>query len=515
MTALPRRLASIETTLAALALEDEQRESDSPRYDWERVGRPEQQAPPGDWGTWLLLGGRGSGKTRAICEWARQKAISMPGSRGAIIGPTVGDVRDILVEGRSGILAVHPVWERPEYSPSTRRLEWKNGSQATVFSSDIPDRLRGHSFDWAIADELRSWRRGREAWANLQLSMRAGALPQTAAATTPRPSRLIGELLRQARDGGPVVVGSMSVWDNESNLSASFFSNVVEAYRGTSLEQQELHGKFLDSLPGSLWTPDMFRRGKPPEKMASVCIAVDPATTSGDDADECGIVVVGRDRRRVGWILSDLSLRGSPSVWAMAVAGAAEAWHAKGIVAEANMGGELVADVLKNADEDLPPVRLIHASKSKAGRAEPVALLYEKSRVFHAEGADLEMLEEQLTCFTRDGYGGGGSPDRADACIHGLTALLVEGAALRRHKGKFSALSSSARRLSKPNYAALRDGDPRASVTRSGQPRQGFSFLRPPKEDPRFTDEAMRRYTDDVQRHEQEADANDPTGSRR
>jgi phage terminase large subunit-like protein len=246
------------------------------------------------------------------------------------------------------------------------------------------------------------------------------------ASTTPKPVSLIGELLEGVATGR-TALSQMSTWDNEANLSPAFLSEIAGQYRGTSLEAQELDGTYLATLPGALWRREMFRHGPVPEKLRRVVIAVDPATTSGDQSDETGIVIAGTDSAGMAWVLGDYSLRGSPSQWASAVARACADFGATEIVAEANAGGEMIAHVLASIGVPLPPVELLHASKSKAMRAEPVSLLYEQGKVFHSETVDLSDLEDQLCLLCRDGFGGAGSPDRADAAVYAVSALCVEG----------------------------------------------------------------------------------------
>jgi len=421
MSALPRRLGAIEGLLEALASEDELRERDAGRYDWRATARPEQIEPDGDWTVWLLLGGRGSGKTRAAVEWLREQAAE-PGRRLAIVAPVASDLRDICVEGASGMIACSPPWSRPEYQPSLRRLTWANGTTALLVSSDEPERLRGHNFDAAWCDELASWRRGRASWSNLMLCLRRGERPCVVVSTTPKPISLIGELLEGVKSGR-TALSQMSTWDNEANLSPAFLTEIAGQYRGTSLEAQELDGTYLASLPGALWKSEVFRHGPPPETFERVVVAIDPALTSGDEADETGVMIVARDGNGQGWVLGDLSLRGTPARWASAVVRACRDFEADMIIAEANAGGEMIEHTLRSVDEDLPTVELVHVSKSKAQRAEPISLLYEQARVTHSADADLEDLEEQLCLLARDGYGGAGSPDRADAAVLGLTYL--------------------------------------------------------------------------------------------
>ena len=461
MSALGKRLGQLEASLEAIETEAELRQRDAGQYDWRRLAREEQVAPDGEWAVWLYLAGRGSGKTRSGAEWVRERATAEE-SRGAVVCPTAADLRDVAVEGECGLLAVCPPWDRPQYEPSKRRLTWRNGSTATLFSADEPDRLRGFSFSWGWCDEVGAWRRARQSWDNLLLCLRKGGRPQVVVTTTPRPVSLIGELVSEARRGtGRVVLTQGTVYDNRANLSAAFFEQIVSRYEGTSLAAQELEGEYLSSLPGALWHSDMFRHGRPPEKLRRVVVGVDPALTSGDRADETGVIVAGVNMARHGWILGDYSLRGTPAQWAQAVGRACEEHGADGVVAEKNSGGEMVSHVLLGSGQELPPVELVHASKSKGQRAEPVSLLYEQGKVTHAEGADLDELEQQFCLLCRDGYGGAGSPDRADAAVHALGALLIGAAVQPRAKGTIpSAFDQLPRREGDSFYRPGQERDP-------------------------------------------------------
>jgi phage terminase large subunit-like protein len=280
---------------------------------WPALARPNQLPPPGDWWQiWLLLAGRGFGKTRTLAEWVCDQVASGLASRIALVAATAADARDVLVEGASGILSVVPPWRRPIYEPSKRRLTWTNGAIATTYSAEEPDRLRGPQNDAAVCDELASWSRP-ETWDMLQFGLRLGRNPRCLVATTPRPIKLICELL--AREGRDVVVTRGSTYENRANLTPGFFDQVIQKYEGTRRGRQELNAELLEDTPGALWSHgiiDAVRQGAAPTNLARIVVAVDPAVTSGEDADETGIVVVGKDHQGHGYVLADASGRYQP-----------------------------------------------------------------------------------------------------------------------------------------------------------------------------------------------------------
>lgn len=391
-------------------------------YEWKRWARPSQLMPPGDWLVWLILAGRGFGKTRTGAESVRAEAEGDKVARIALVGPTAADVRDVMVEGESGILAISPPWFRPVYEPSKRRLTWPNGAMATTYSADEPDRLRGpqHSFAWG--DEPASWRYP-EAWDMLQLGLRLGTRPRSVMTGTPKPIRLIRDLLR--RSDCHVTRGS--TYDNRSNLAKPFLDAIVKKYEGTRLGRQELYAEVLDDVPGALWSRrclDDYRVTKAPD-LVRIVVAIDPPATSGEDANEAGIIVAGVDSAGVAYVLEDWSQRASPEEWARKSIAAYRKWDADCLVAECNQGGEMVERVIKSVAD--VPVKLVRATKGKYVRAEPASALYEQGRVKHV--GVLAILEEQMTSFTperaadrSDGF----SPDRVDALVWAITELFPE-----------------------------------------------------------------------------------------
>lgn len=400
-------------------------------YDWRFWARPNQLPPVGrDWTTWALLAGRGFGKTRCGAEWVKENVLgATPLSRGTlkqigIIAETAADARDVIVEGPSGILSIHAKDFRPNYEPSKRRLTWPNGATAILFNATEPDQLRGPQFDGAWCDELAKWRYAKETWDMLQFGLRLGYRPRQVVTTTPRPIPLLRTILNDP----DTVVTKGSTLDNTANLATSFINTVVKLYAGTRLGRQELEAEMLDDTPGALWSRDTIedcRRPHPKSEFDRIIVAVDPSgarSADDDKADEIGIIVVGKVGS-TAWVIEDLSFRGSPAQWGAVVINAYKKYRADAIVAEINFGGALVTNVMRSIDPSCN-VREVTASRGKWLRAEPVAALYAQRMVFHI-GA-FPTLEDQLCQFNGGGYTGGGSPDRADALVWGVTDLLID-----------------------------------------------------------------------------------------
>jgi phage terminase large subunit-like protein len=398
--------------------------ADALENSWPGVARPNQLPPPGDWWQiWLLLAGRGFGKTRTLAEWVCEQVASGQASRIALVAATAADARDVLVEGESGILAVAPPWFRPIYEPSKRRLTWPNGATATTFSAEEPDRLRGPQHDAAVCDELASWSRP-EAWDMLQFGLRLGRNPRCLVATTPRPIKLLRELL--AREGHDVVVTRGSTYENRANLAPGFFNQVIRKYEGTRLGRQELNAELLEDTPGALWSHGVINAARlaAVPNLARIVVAIDPATSSGEDADETGIVVVGIDQQGHGYVLADASGKYQPIEWAKIAIDAYRTHHADRIVAERNNGGDMVEATIRMVDPNLP-VTTVWASRGKVTRAEPVSALYEQGRMHHV--GLFPQLEDQMTNFTSDfdHQSAGYSPDRVDALVWAVMDLML------------------------------------------------------------------------------------------
>jgi phage terminase large subunit-like protein len=408
------------------------------RYNWDFWARPNQLQPPGDWTTWLILAGRGFGKTRTGAETIRQWVCGdsplSPGrcSRIALVAETAPDARDVMVEGPAGLLACHPKDFRPTYYPSKRMVEWPNGAVALMFNAVEPDQLRGPQFDAAWCDELAKWRYAGETWDQLQFGLRLGLHPRQIVTTTPRPIPVIRRLMNDK----DTVVTRGRTFDNASNLAAPFLRQIEERYGGTRLGRQELEGEVLEDIPGALWqrrTIDETRRPLPPEKLDRIIVAVDPAASSEEGSDETGIVCVAMakdaDGYNRGYVLADRSLRGAPDDWAKAAVALYREYEADRIIAEKNQGGDMVASVIKAVDRNVP-LSLVHASRGKLVRAEPISALYEQGRVHHIGRFD--ELEDQMCTFSIDYDRRNGSPDRMDALVWGLSFLFDRMTARRK-----------------------------------------------------------------------------------
>jgi phage terminase large subunit-like protein len=389
-----------------------------------------QRPPQGGWRSWLLLAGRGFGKTRAGAEWINGVARARPGARIALVGATIGDARSVMVEGVSGILKVargHGI--RVRWEPSLGRLRWPNGSEAQLFSGDHADGLRGPEHDFAWCDELAKWREAEAAWDNLQFGLRRGPLPRALVTTTPRPIPLIKRIMGE--EWTVVTRGRTS--DNLS-LDEKTVEVLTATYGGSRIGAQELDGEILEDVEGALWTREMIERSRAPAltrdpppasgrgEFDRIVVGVDPPAGVGERSDACGIVVCG-SREGALYVLEDASVRGlSPEGWARRVAAAAGRWNTAQVVAEANNGGAMVDSVLKAADLGLK-VRLVHASLGKSARAEPVALKFETGKAFFA-GEFAELEAELCGMVAGGGYEGPGrSPDRADAMVWAMTVL--------------------------------------------------------------------------------------------
>lgn len=394
---------------------------------------PHQLPPEGAWKTWVIMGGRGAGKTRAGSEWVRaQVEGSAPGDPGrakrvALVGETIDQVRAVMIEGESGILACSPPDRRPEWQAGRKQLVWPNGAVAQAYSSHDPDSLRGPQFDAAWVDELAKWKKGQETWDMLQFALRLGDHPQQVVTTTPQNVAVLKAILKN-----PSTVSTHAPTSaNKAYLAASFLEEVTARYAGQQLGRQELEGELLEDLEGALWTRSALDEGRvkdvPP--LSRIVVAVDPPVTGHKGSDECGIVVVGaftegppQDWRAV--VLEDASVTGaSPDQWARAAVAAMDRHKADRMVVEVNQGGDLVEKVVRSVDP-LVSFRKVVATRGKLLRAEPVAALYEQGRVAHVAG--LLKLEDQMCQMTRAGYQGKGSPDRVDALVWALTDLVLD-----------------------------------------------------------------------------------------
>jgi predicted phage terminase large subunit-like protein len=416
------------------------------RFGWEFWGRPHQFAPPGDWSNWLILAGRGFGKTRTGAEWVRANMCgSTPLAPGrwrhiALIAETAADARDVMVgDGKaasdpkagSGLLQIHPKAFRPTYEPSKRRLTWPNGAVASIYNGTEPDQLRGPQHDAAWCDELAKWQYAQEAWDQLQFGLRTGKNPQVCITTTPRPIHLLKQIMA---DEGTVVTRG-STFDNRSNLADKFLNTVLRKYGGTRLGRQELEAELLEDIEGALWMRSQIEALRVEEyqlpPLNRIVVAIDPNASSEEDSNECGIVCAGLGDDGHAYVLDDVSGVMAPHEWARTAIRLLHQRMGDRIIAETNNGGEMVENTLRMVDPSVP-YSAVWASRGKVTRAEPISALYEQGRVHHV--GPFPRLEDQMCAFTVDfdrkamGY----SPDRVDALVWALTELMIEGEPRRR-----------------------------------------------------------------------------------
>jgi phage terminase large subunit-like protein len=391
------------------------------QYQWSGwMARPAQELPKGDWAYWLILAGRGFGKTRtgaeAVREWVKTNQYVN------LIGATADDARDIMVEGESGILAICSPDERPYYKKHESKLEWPNGATSLIFTADKPDRLRGKQHGKLWADELAAWRY-MDAWDQAKFGLRLGSMPQAVITTTPRPLKLLKTIMEDPQ----TIVTQGSTYDNKANLAKSFFSSIITQYEGTRIGRQELNAELLDDMPGALWMrkniDDHRKSANSLPDMERVVVAVDPSVTNKEGSDETGIIVGGRGTDGHAYVWNDSSKRMSPSEWGKIAVSLFHSESADVIVAESNNGGDMVEDTIRTVEPNVN-VKQVRASRGKVTRAEPVAALYEQGRVHHV--GSLDTLEDQMVSFTSDfdrsrqGY----SPDRVDALVWMITELF-------------------------------------------------------------------------------------------
>ncbi|MEQ9151003.1 MAG: terminase family protein [Parvibaculum sp.] len=390
--------------------------------DWRFWARDDQLAPDGPWTTWLVLGGRGAGKTRAGAEWVAGEVAAGRAGRIALVGETLGDAREVMIDGPSGLRTIARADDRPRYEVTRRRLLWPNGAVAHVFSAGEPESLRGPQFDAAWGDELAKWRYAEAAWDMLQFGLRLGQNPRQVMTTTPRPVPVLKRLIADRT----TAVTRAATHANRANLADGFFRTVIARYEGTRLGRQELDAELIEDNPDALWSRETVERGrvaKAPADLVRVVVGVDPPAAGGPRSDECGIVCAALGEDGQAYVLDDRSMgRLSPLAWAKRVAGCYRAHEADRIVAEANQGGDMVGTVMR---QELPeaPIRLVRATRGKRVRAEPIAALYERGLVHHV-GA-FAKLEDQMC----DWVPGAKSPDRLDALVWALTELMLRGEA--------------------------------------------------------------------------------------
>jgi len=410
--------------------------------DWRLWARKEQLPPSGNWTTWLLMGGRGSGKTRAGAEWVSQLATGHGGQNPlspiALVSETITEARAVMVEGNSGLLNIGQPKNRPRFDRGRNLLVWDNGAEALLMSASDPERFRGPQFAAAWCDELAKWPNADEAWDMLQFGLRLGERPRQLVTTTPKPTKLLKRLLADPR----TATTRMRTAENAANLAENFLSEVVGRYRGTFLGRQELDGELIEDLPGALWSRAMLNacRNSAPLEIGRTIVSVDPSVSSGKNCDACGIIVAancaqggngdeGDKGEKSAIILADRTIKpNSPLDWARKVVNAYHDFAADAVVAEVNQGGDLVTSLINQIEPDIAVIK-VRATRSKWVRAEPVAALYERNLVIHRPGLDL--LEDEMCAFGPNGLADGHSPDRVDALVWALTNLLLNSPAPR------------------------------------------------------------------------------------
>ncbi len=424
------RRSSVAERLAALSIEErlevlrgmDDAEFEEVMWDWGFWGRPEQLIPEGDWDFWLLLTGRGWGKTRTGAETVKQWEVDGSGLF-HMIGATAADVRDVMVEGPAGLLSVYPDHLRPKYEPSKRRITWPSGAIALLFSADEPDRLRGPQCEKLWADEPAAWRYAERTWANALFGLRLGERPQALLTTTPRPIPMIKDLFEDPR----CHVTTGSTYDNAANLAPLFLREILTRYEGTRLGRQEIHAELLLDVPGALWTEELIDKYRwdygTRYEVLRTCVAIDPSVTSGEDSDETGIVAAHTlhgNRKRPEYVVThDLSRRGTVDEWATVAIDLYHEVEADIMVGEVNNGGDLVEKVIKDKDSSIH-FKQVRASRGKIVRAEPISGLYEQGRVHHL--GRFPLMEEQMCSATQDREFLE-SPDRMDAMVWAITEL--------------------------------------------------------------------------------------------
>ena len=391
-------------------------------YNWPLHARDSQLPPDGDWDTWLILAGRGFGKTRTGAEWVRAQVESGAAKRIALVARTLPEAQSIMVHGESGIINICPPWNKPIYEPSKRKLTWPNGAHALAFSSHEPDQLRGPQFDAAWCDELASWEYPSQTWDNLTFALRLGRRPRSVVTTTPKSIELLKTLTN--RPGVQVTRGT--TFDNKDNLAPAFFNGIIEQYDGTRIGQQEIYAETIDEDEDAIWKREWIEKARlsayPP--IARIVVSIDPAMSTKPNSSETGIVVVGADmHRKHAYVLADESGKLTPNSWALRAAHLFDKFNATRIIAEDNAGGNMVQSTLKNAVERTLPYKGIKARRGKYIRAEPVAALYEQGRVHHV--GRFPQLEDQMCTWTPD-LGPSNSPDRVDALVHAITELVID-----------------------------------------------------------------------------------------
>ena len=385
------------------------------RPKWDQIARPNQLAPPGNWNVWMILAGRGFGKTRSAAEAIKKWVLNGDYKRIALIANTIQEARQVMVEGESGLLTISiDDEEKPQFFPSRRLLVWPNGAIATLYGAENYEHLRGPQFDAAWIDEFAKFQYPKETFEQLSFSLRLGTNPKVILTTTPRPIQFIKDLMK--RDDVVTVRGTSL--ENIDNLSPTFMKQ-LEYLKGTRLEAQEIYAEIVENKQNTLWSWDDIERcyKNPPHFLNNVVVGVDPAVTSNESSDETGIIIAGMDAMGKAYVLEDLSVSAPPDVWIRRIAEAYHKYSAKIVVVERNAGGELIDSLIKSVDESIK-LKTVYAHKSKIARAEPIVLLYQKKMIFHAR--QFHKLEMQMATYEP----GNKSPDRLDAMVWAMHELF-------------------------------------------------------------------------------------------
>jgi len=403
-----------------------EREAHALFHSWDVCAHAHQRSPDNpDWTTWLVIGGRGAGKTRAGAQWVTAQALGIEPyatrahRRIALVGEDMRAVREVMVQGVSGLIGTNAHWQRPTWIPTRHRFEWPNGAIAQVFSAEDPESLRGPQFEAAWLDELAKWRHAEATFDMLQFGLRLGERPRQVITTTPRPIPLLKKLIADPA----TVVTRATTHDNAANLAPAFVDTILKRYQGTRLGRQEILGEIIEDRPDALWSRAIIeaaRVGAAPE-LARIVVAVDPPASSGKGADACGLVAAGRAEDGNIYVIADESAAGlSPAMWASRAIALWRRLAADALVVEVNQGGDMVRAVIGEQDRAVPVVA-VHARRGKWLRAEPVAALYEQGRVKHA--GSFPELEDEMCDFGLDGLSSGRSPDRLDALVWAVAHL--------------------------------------------------------------------------------------------
>ncbi|MDC0344530.1 terminase family protein [Alphaproteobacteria bacterium] len=396
-------------------------------YNWEKNARKNQRIPPGTWRVWMILAGRGFGKTRTGAETIRQW-VQQGKKRLALVGGTEHDALHVMAGGESGLLAVHPSHERPTLLSSQRQLTWKNGAKAYLYSADRPDQLRGPQFDGAWIDEIEKFKDPQQLWDMLNMALRLGQAPQVVITTTPRNMPLLNGMIKESRlNESEVILTRGTSFDNAENLPIQFLASVKKRYGDGLMWQQEIYGRVItETARQELWKPSVFQTQRydhlPP--LDRIIVAVDPAVTSGQNSDETGIIVLGRSQAGEGYVLEDASGKMAPLDWVMKVCHLYQGYQANDVVVEVNQGGEMVKTLLKQVDQNIS-VKEVRATRGKFMLAAPVAVLYDQGKIFHPR-QPLKKLETQMLSMTTIK-----SPDRVDALVWGVTDLFLNPAKVK------------------------------------------------------------------------------------